>query len=182
MLLCRRSLLFAGAVTPLMGSAPALAAPDIRFELGGLARLVGKWRGEGDGQPGHSIVERCYEPQLGGLFLCARNTSSYAPQERNPKGEVHHDIGYYSFDKGQKRARFRQFHSEGFVAHYVATTESLDSAEVVFESEFLENIPGGYRSRETYRFIGSNRFEEIFEIAEPGKAYEIYSHNRLTKA
>lgn len=178
----RRALLSAGALLPLILARPAWSAdPGLQKRLGGLARLIGRWRGEGNGQPGHSTVERSYEPQLRGLFLYARNTSIYAPQDKNPRGEVHHDLGYYSFDKARKRAVLRQFHSESFVAQYVASVEALDGTELVFDSEALENIPPGYRARETYRFTGPDSFEEIFELADPGKPFEVYSHNRLKR-
>jgi hypothetical protein len=43
------------------------------------------------------------------------------------------------------------------------------------------NIPAGFRARETYVFSGSDQLEEIFEIAEPGKDFEVYSRSRLTR-
>lgn len=48
----------------------------------------------------------------------------------------------------------RQFHVEGFVTEYVAT--STGSSEVVFISESLENIPAGWRARETWRITGAD--------------------------
>jgi hypothetical protein len=52
----------------------------------------------------------------------------------------------------------------------------------VFTSEQIENIPVGFRARETYVVIGPDAFEEIFELAEPGKAFETYSHARFTRS
>lgn len=146
-----------------------------------MSRFVGQWRGEGDGDPGHSTVERTYELALDGQYLCVRNKSTYLPQPKNPKGEVHQDIGFYSFDDARGRAIFRQFHSEGFVNQYIAQAANLASDDITFESEQLENIPAGYRARETYRFSGNDRFEETFEIAEPGGAFQVYSHNALQR-
>ena len=51
----------------------------------------------------------------------------------------------------------------------------------VFTSESIENIPAGFRARETYVFSGSAEIEEIFEIAEPGKDFEIHSRTRLSR-
>lgn len=42
---------------------------------------------------GTSQVEREYEFVLTGTFLFVKNKSTYAPQEKNPKGEVHEDWG-----------------------------------------------------------------------------------------
>src|SRR5262249_8215875 len=98
------------------------------------------------------------------------------------KGEVHEDAGYLSFDKARKRLVFRQFHGEGFVNQYLAATETFDGDVLVMESEAIENIPAGFRAREAYRFTGNDAFAEIFELAEPGKDFELYSHNRLKRA
>jgi hypothetical protein len=83
--------------------------------LAPVARLVGTWTGMSEGQPGKGQVERRYERVLGSRFIQVRNRSTYPPQEKNPKGEVHEDIGFLSFDRGRKRVVFRQFHTEGFV-------------------------------------------------------------------
>jgi len=52
---------------------------------------------------------------------------------------------------------------------------------VVLVSESIENIPVGFRARETYVFSGGDQLEEIFEIAEPAKVFEVYSRSRLTR-
>jgi hypothetical protein len=148
--------------------------------LAPLARLVGRWTGTSEGQPGKGQVERQYERVLGSKFIQVRNRSTYPPQEKNPKGETHEDIGFYSFDSARKRVVFRQFHTEGFVNQYALEPSStVDRA--VFSSESIENIPAGFRARETYVFSGADQFEEIFEIAEPGKDFEVYSRSRLNR-
>lgn len=146
-----------------------------------VARLVGKWTGTSEGQPGKGKVEREYERVLGARFIQVRNRSIYPPQEKNPKGETHEDVGFLSFDSSRKRIVFRQFHSEGFVNQYVLESNSTPD-RLVFTSETLENIPSGFRARETYVLTGSDQFEEIFEVAEPGKEFEVYSRSRLTRA
>src|SRR5262249_46342087 len=94
-----------------------------------LKRFVGVWEGKGGGEPGTSTVARIYEPALvhgpalQGRFLMVTTISTYAPQEKNPKGEVHEDIGYFSFDRMRKRFILRQFNAEGFVNQFVATAE-----------------------------------------------------------
>ena len=44
----------------------------------------------------------------------------------------------------------------------------------MFTSEAIENIPAGWRARETYVMTSADAFEEIFELAEPGKPFEVY--------
>jgi hypothetical protein len=148
--------------------------------LAPLARLVGEWSGTAEGQPGKGQVERRYERVLGSKFIQVRNRSSYPAQEKNPKGEIHEDIGFFSFDRARRRVMFRQFHVEGFVNHY-ALDPSSTIDRVVFTSESIENLPAGFRARETYVFSGTDHLEEIFEIAEPGKDFEVYSRSRLSR-
>ncbi len=163
--------LFAQAEVP----APPRADP---FEP--LRQLIGTWEGTGEGVSGASRVAREYEAVLGGRFIQARNRSTYAPQEKNPKGEVHEDIGLFSFDRAAKRIVLRQFHVEGFVNHYVQEPPT-ENGVVVFTSEAIENIPAGFRARETYRFTGPDEFTEVFEIAEPGKEFGVYSRAALRR-
>lgn len=182
----RRFVMAAGGALltlPAMQSAHAAdASTPLHANLGNLQRFIGRWTGEGEGQPGKSTVERTYEVTLGGRFILARHRSTYAPQAKNPKGEVHDDVGYFSFDKARKRFVFRQFHVEGFVNQFVAATPSFDNGTLVFNSEAIENIPAGWRARETYTFTGADAFEEISELAEPAKDFAVYSHNRFMRA
>lgn len=162
---------------------PASAqAPALAKNLAPVARLIGRWKGEGEGQPGQSSVERSYEVAPGGNFITARNVSSYAPQPKNPKGEVHTDISWISYDRAAKAVILRQFHlAESFVNTYSAPAEALSGDVWVFETTAIENIPAGFKARETYTFAGAEELEEKFEVAEPGKQFEIYSLNRLRR-
>ena len=154
------------------------SAPSDRLTL--LAPLVGRWSGTTEGQPGAGTVERDYEPVLGGRFIQVKNVSVYPPQAKNPKGERHEDVGFFSYDNARKAIVFRQFHVEGFVNQYVLDAASSPD-RLVFTTEAIENIPAGWRARETY-VIAADRLEEVFELAEPGKDFAVYSRNRLTRA
>jgi hypothetical protein len=149
--------------------------------LSPVAVLVGRWSGTTEGKPGNGTVEREYTRILGSRFVQLHNRSVYPAQEKNPKGEVHEDRGIFSFDKARKRIVLRQFHIEGFVSQYVL--DASDKAGVlVFITETIENIPAGWRARETYILSGPDQLEEMFELAEPGKDFELYSRTRLTRA
>jgi hypothetical protein len=116
---------------------------------------------------------------LNGKFIQVQNQSEYAPQAANPKGESHEDWGLISFDKARKQFVLRQFHVEGFVSQYVTTSISDDGKTIIFTSESIENIPAGYRARETYKILSEDEFTETFELAGPGKEFEVYTENRL---
>ena len=73
----------------------------------------------------------------------------------------------------------RQFHLEGFVNQYVS--EPVREGPLRFTSEAIENIRAGYRARETYTITGPDSFVERFELAEPGKDFELYSKTRFQR-
>jgi len=145
-----------------------------------VAFMLGTWEGTAEGQPGKGIARREYTRALNGRFIRALNHVEYQPTDKRPNGEVHEDEGLFSVDRGRKRLVLRQFHVEGFVNHYVEDAES-SSSRIVFTTESIENIPQGFRARETYVVHGPDEFEEIFEIAEPGKPFELYSRTRLRR-
>src|SRR5262245_54129304 len=121
-----------------------------------LRYFVGSWEGTGNGQPGESKTEREYKFVLNGRFLQAQNRSIYAPQPKNPKGEVHEEWSFLSYDRSRKQFVLRQFHVEGFVNEYVQTSSSADGKTFVFTTERIENIPAGWRARETYRILNAD--------------------------
>ena len=154
-------------------------APAPRERLALLSPLIGKWTGTTEGEPGAGTVEREYQWILGSRFVELRNVSIYPPQAKNPKGERHEDRGIFSDDAARTTIVLRQFHGEGFVNQYVLDPASTPD-RLVFTTEAIENIPAGWRARETYA-IGADRLEETFELAEPGQAFAVYSRNRLTR-
>jgi hypothetical protein len=161
-----------GAQSPKSPANPVDTFAPLRF-------VVGTWEGTSRGTPGNGSVRREYRLVLRDRFIEGRTTSTYPPQEKNPKGEVHEDIAYISYDRSSKAFRMRQFHVEGFVTSYAATPNG--AREIVFTSESLENIPSGWRARETWRITGDDDFVELFELAEPGKDFTVYSETRLTR-
>lgn len=145
-----------------------------------VAFLIGRWEGTSEGRPGRGTVRREYTRVLGARFIRGHNRTEYPAQDKNPKGEIHEDEGWFSYDRARKRLVLRQFHVEGFVTQYVEDAGS-SPARLVFTSESIENIPAGWRARETYVVHGPDEFEEIFELAQAEKPFEVYSRSRLTR-
>ncbi|PZR19710.1 MAG: hypothetical protein DI539_13150 [Flavobacterium psychrophilum] len=137
--------------------------------------------GESDGQPGKGKYQRNYEIVLNKKFIEVKNKSTYPPSSHNPKGEVHEDHGFISYDKARKTFVFRQFHIECFVNQYKMESISPDKRTIIFVSESIENIPEGYCAKETYRIVSDNKITETFELAEPGKNFEVYSKATLRR-
>ena len=170
---------FVVLVTPVSGAIKSSQGAAVD-PLQPLAFLIGRWEGSSEGQPGRANVQREYTRILNSRFIRVQNKSVYPPQEKNPKGETHEDFGVFSFDKSRKVAVLRQFHVEGFVNQYVSDLVPQDG-KLVFASEAIENIPPGYRARESYTVMGRDEFEELFELAEPGQSFETYSRARFKR-
>jgi hypothetical protein len=130
---------------------------------------------------GTSKVEREYRFVLNDKFLEMKNKSTYEPQEDNPKGEVHEDCGLFSYDQGRKKFVFRQFHVEGFVNQYVLDSLPADGKTLIFVTEGIENIPSGWRARETYNILNDDEFTETFELAPPEQEFELYITNHFKR-
>lgn len=143
--------------------------------------MIGNWTGTSEGQPGKGKYERSYQFALNKKFIEVRNRSTYPPSKNHPDGEVHEDHGFISYDRGRKTFVLRQFHIEGFVNQFKIESISPDGKTVVFTTESIENIPSGYRARETYVIVDESEFIEIFELAEPGKDFELYSKASLKR-
>jgi hypothetical protein len=163
-----------------LGMTTAPLQPAAEDPLAPLDRLIGRWQGTTDGRPGKGTVEREYTRILSGRYVQENGLNVYPPQEKNPKGERHEEMGIFSFDRARKRIVFRQFHVERFVTQYVQEP-SAAGEPLVFVTEAIENIPAGWRARETYTFINADEFEEVFELAESGKPFEVYSRSRLKR-
>ena len=171
---------WAAAITLALLVSAVPAQAQSQDNLAAVAPLLGKWTGTAEGQPGRGTVEREYERALGNRFIRVRNRSTYPPQDKNPKGETHEDEGFFSFDRARKLIVLRQFHTEGFVNSY-AQDAGGKPGTVSFTTEGIENIPSGWRARETYTFLGPDAFEEVFELSEPGKPFETYSRARFKR-
>lgn len=154
-------------------SAPDPWAP-VRF-------LLGKWQGEAQGEPGKGTVERSYELVLAGKFIEERNTSRYAAAAPGTQPEVHSHRSFLSYDKARKTLMLRQFHAEGFVNLYAMNPGESTAMRLVFDSVSFENFNNQWKARETYEVLSVDEFVEIFELAEPGKDFQVYSRNHFKR-
>ncbi len=137
--------------------------------------LVSRWKRKGGGEPGIGDYERTCMFIFNKRFLQIKNKSTYPPTPKNPMGEVHKDIGYISYHEMRHIFILRQFHGEGFVNQYALDSISADGRKIVFITEAIENIPVGWRARETYQVISENEFIETFELAPPEKEFGVYT-------
>jgi hypothetical protein len=146
-----------------------------------LRSLVGRWEGDIKGEPGTGKAEREYAFILNNRFIQVRNKSTYPPQEKNPKGETHEDVGFFSYDKAARKLTLRQFHIEGFVNQFTLETVSEDGRTIVFISTAIENIAPKWRARETYEILKDDEFIETFALAEPNRDFATYSETHFRR-
>ena len=113
------------------------------------------------------------------MSATSRHTHRKQP---NTGGEVHEHWSFISFDKKRKCLVLRQFHQEGFVNQFMLDAGQSAPRRLVFVSEGFENLDSKWRARETYEMSSSDAFTETFELAEPGKEFQIYSKNSFKRA
>ena len=170
--MARARLVFVAGLLLITG---AIARGDGPEGLKRLDFLLGEWRGTSSGEPGNGTVERNCAKALNDRFIECRTTVTYPPQEKNKKGEVHVERAFFSYDKAAKKLRLRQFHGEGFVNSYTETEP------LVFVTVEIENIPKGWRARETYEQVSPDGWSERFDLAGPGKEFSPYTSSRLER-
>ncbi len=143
--------------------------------------LLGQWEGRGDGKSGISKVWKEWDFILAGKFIRMKTKAVFEPQEKNPKGETHEDVGYFSYDGARQRIVFRQFHVEGFIIQYVLENVSDDGKTLTFVSENIENGPPGLQAKIVYKIRDANTVEERFELAFPGREYDCFMTNIIKR-
>jgi hypothetical protein len=124
--------------------------PDTRF--GQLEFMVGKWKGEGTGEPGAGQGAFSFLPELNGQILVRRSFNQLA------SGPRHEDLMIVYLDGKTPRAIY--FDTEGHTIPYNVSFPAKNTA--VFESAG----PPSYRL--TYTLEGRN-LNGKFEVA--GKTY-----------
>jgi hypothetical protein len=142
--------------------------------------FIGEWQGTGFGEPGTGQYVRSYEYVLNGTFIHVRNQSVYKSQSQNLEGEIHQDWGFISRDKMRNTYVLHQFHTEGFVNQYVMQNQD-EGKDIVFITDNIENIPPGWRAKESYKILSPDEFIEVFELAAPGKDFELYTQCQLRR-
>ena len=142
--------------------------------------FVGKWEGATTGKPGKGTTSREYKFELNGKFLSQRDRSVYQARDPNGKPVDHEDLGFFSYDSGQKKLVWRQFHSEGYVNEYALDSAGADGKSLEFVTTRIENLPG-FRAKKVYRIVSPDEIEETFYLAQPGKDFEVYTVSDLKR-
>lgn len=146
-----------------------------------LRYLEGSWMGEGEGMSGTSVVEQEYSFLLQGKYLQMTTRAVFKPQEKNPKGEIHEDMGIFSYDQARKKFMLRGFYVEGFVNQYILESVAEEGSLLTFVTEVIENAPPGTKAKLTFKRLSDSELEQSFFVAFPGQELTCLSVNTLKK-
>jgi hypothetical protein len=130
--------------------------------------LEGEWTAEGGGQPGQASAGGFrFQPELDGKILLRTNRSEY-PASANRPAIVHKDLMVIYPGAEGKPARADYWDNEGHVIRYTVTA---DGKSAVFLSDA---DAAGPRFRLTYAVTDAKTLSIKFEMAQPGKDFQIY--------
>jgi len=173
----RKKILVMAVILPVL----LLAQPEKKQDIWEpMNFLVGVWEGKGEGKSGISTVSHDFQFIMKAKYLHMKTKATFDPQEKNPKGEVHEDWGFFSYDLSRKKIVFRQFHIEGFMTQCVLE-DIYEKGKLVFVSEEIENAPPGLKARLTFRRLNADGLEVNFELLFPGRKFDCYSLNTLKR-
>ena len=155
-------------------AAPVRAAVD---PWAAWAPLLGKWVGEGSGQPGEATGGFSFERDLQGRVLVRRSHADYPASKERPAFR-HEDLTVIALEGDAAGATY--FDNEGHVIRY-RVTHSPEAHRTVFVSDAA---PGAPRFRLTYDWSAPERLALTFEIAPPGapEQFKTYLSARARRA
>ncbi|HKE28344.1 MAG TPA: hypothetical protein VKB88_38610 [Bryobacteraceae bacterium] len=142
---------------------PAMAADG----WGPLQFLVGKWVGEGSGDPGKGAGAFSLLPDLQGKILVRKSFAEYPAANGRPATR-HDDLMIVYREPGSGELRATYYDSEG---HTIAYVVQAVEGGVAFVSDGPRDQT---RYRLTYLAAGKDRAKLKFEIAPPGKDFNLY--------
>ncbi len=143
--------------------------------------LIGNWQGVETGLSGDGIGYRTYSYELGENYIMEKNQSTFPKSDKNPKGEVHKDIGMFSYNSNKKELIYRSFNVEGFTNIFVLDDSLSSETKFVFITREIENNPGNWKARVIIEKISDTEFKEFFDIAMDGKNFKSFLQNHWYK-
>ena len=136
--------------------------------------LMGKWEGEGSGQPGQGGGTFSFEYDLDKEIIVRKSHSEYPATPDKP--EVIHDDLMIIYMDGNPEPRAIYFDNEGHVINYsiIFTNNSI-----ILTSDVIENVPV---FRLTYTLLGNNTINTEFGMSQDGTNFTTYIEGKSNKS
>jgi len=147
--------------------------------LDSVKSLLGKWVGEGGGQPGQGNGYFTFESDLGNQVVVRKNHAEY-PVTKDRPAFIHDDLMVIYVDAGTKQLRAFYADSEGHAINYLITVSS-NGKNIVFLSDPRDSGP---HYRLTFLMTNPNQMDLTFELTAPDKPdqFRKYVEARMHKA
>ena len=165
--------LFLITILPIVGFSQS---KFVQFEF-----LIGNWQGVETGVSGEGIGYRTYSYELGENYIVEKNQSTFPKTDKKPKGEVHKDMGIFSYNSNKKEFIYRSVNIENFTNIFVLNKNESTTAKFVFITREIENNPGKWKARLIIVKISDTEFKEFFDIAMDGETFQPFLQNHWYK-
>lgn len=132
--------------------------------LDSLKGLLGKWVGEGTGEPGKGAGYFTFESDLQNKILVRKNHAEY-PATKDQRAFAHDDLMIVYLDASTNQLRGFYADSEGHAINYLITVSS-NGKNIVFLSDPRDVGP---RYRLTYLLTSADQMDLTFELAAAEK-------------
>jgi hypothetical protein len=137
--------------------------------------LIGKWHGEGNGQPGQGSGTFSFNTDLNNKILVRKAHSEY-PANGNKPSVIHDDLLFVYLDNTGNPSRAIYFDNEGHTINY--SVSYLDKS-IVLLSDKIPNVP---IFRLTYTMLDNKSVDTKFELSQDGEKFMTYIQGKSTKA
>jgi len=137
--------------------------------------LVGKWAGEGSGQPGQGGGTFTFKPGLDNKILIRDSHSEYPASGNKPK-IIHDDLMVIYPDYSGNPVKAIYFDNEGHTINY---SISYADQSIALTSE---KIPGVPIFRLTYTLLENETVNTKFEMSQDGEKFSTYIEGKSKKS
>lgn len=144
--------------------------------------LIGNWQGIETGVAGDGVGFRIYTFELDEIYIMERNQSYFPKTKKQPRGEVHRDIGIFSYNGNKDEIIYRSFNVEGFTNIFVLDSAKSSDDKFVFITREVENNPGDWKAKVVVEKLSETEFIETFDIAMDGENFKHLLSNHWYKA
>jgi hypothetical protein len=136
--------------------------------------LMGKWIGEGSGQPGQGGGSFSFSLDLDKKIIVRKSHSEY-PAKDNKPAIIHDDLMIVYLDFNGTPSKAIYFDNEGHTINYQIT---YSDKSIVFTSDKIPDVPV---FRLTYSLLDIDKVDTKFEMSDDGEKFITYIEGKSKK-